>query len=94
MDKFSHKSEISNLPQEQIRRLNTLCHILYQTITTSDEEKFFDGSAEVLRLCASFIKQSHFGKGMPPHCTEQALEYAIEMLQDSMAMAQVVSYDN
>ena len=82
------------LPPDQMRQLNTLCHTIYHAAITDDEGEFFEGSAEALRMCASLIKQSRFGRKSSANYAEQALEYSIEMLQDYIETAKIITYDN
>ena len=59
---------------------------------------FFNGSADLLRMCAALIKQANFTEklkgidGIP--YANQALEYSIDVLQEQIANAKVVTYDN
>jgi hypothetical protein len=67
-------------------------------LVTENEEEYFEGSAEFLRMCAALIKEAHFtsklkGKGNVPYA-DQALEYSMDVLQEYVTNSKVVSYDN
>lgn len=90
--------DASELSSAQIRQIRSLANMIHQVLTVEDESDFFEGSAELLRLCGALIKQSNYVvKNMKEHkinYSDQALEYAIETLQDHMISSKVVKYDN
>jgi len=90
--------EGSELSPAQIRLVKSLNHMLNHVLTTDDEEDFFEGSAECMRMCASLIKQANFAEEFKdadniPYA-EQALEYSMDVLQDHIGGAKVTSFDN
>ncbi len=92
------KMKTAGFNQAQIRLLKSLFCILHHTITTSDESQFFSGSAESLKICATLVKQSEFiahlrDSNDVPYA-EQALEYSIDILQESMGSSKLVRCDN
>ncbi|MBT3585414.1 MAG: hypothetical protein HN509_10950 [Halobacteriovoraceae bacterium] len=92
------KIDTEDMAESHIRILRTLTSILSHVVTTDDEAEFFEGSAEALRLCASLVKQAKFTKGFRgmdgvPY-SKQALEYSLEVLQEQIEKASVITYDN
>ncbi len=88
----------AELSPGQIRLIKSLNHMLNHVMTTDDEEDFFEGSAECMRMCASLIKQANFAEEFKdadniPYA-EQALEYSMDVLQDHIGSAKVTSFDN
>ena len=87
----------SELSSAQIRSIKTLNVLLEHVLTAENEGEYFDGSAEVMRLCASLIKQSQFIQNTQlsdiPYA-KQALEFSVDMLQEQMTNMKVVNYDN
>ena len=86
------------LTPDQVRLLRSINTMLAHLLTTDEEEEFFEGSAELLRMCASIIKQSRITERMKSETSipyaDQALEYSMDMLQEYMTAKKVVIYDN
>jgi hypothetical protein len=104
MTKNSKKTEkvfieidATELSQTQIRMIKTMNNLLNHVLMTDNESEYFDGAAEAIRMCASLIKQANFVGDMEqsdiPYA-QQVLEYSMDVLQDHMSQAKVVSYDN
>ena len=103
MIKYKREQDIlemktTGLSQAQIRLLRSLLCILHRTMMTCDESQFFSGSAESLKICVALVKQSEFIEHLRelnniPYA-EQALEYSIDMLQESMELSKLIRYDN
>jgi hypothetical protein len=104
MTKNSKKTEkvfieidATELSQAQIRMIKTMNNLLNHVLMTDNESEYFDGAAEAIRMCASLIKQANFVGDMEqsdiPYA-QQVLEYSMDVLQDHMSQAKVVSYDN
>ncbi|MCP4914224.1 MAG: hypothetical protein GY909_14015 [Oligoflexia bacterium] len=88
--------ETTELSSAHVRILKTLNKMLVHVMTTDEEGEYFDGSAEAMRMCASLIKQARFIQEVEDSSIpydEQALEYSIDLLQDQMNAAKVVTYD-
>jgi hypothetical protein len=83
---------------QQIRLIRSLTTMLAHVMVTDNEEEYFEGSAEVMRMCAALIKQAQFTdklKGIDNiSYAQQALEYSMDVLQDYVANSKVVTYDN
>jgi hypothetical protein len=90
--------DTEGLAPAQIRLVRSLHSILVHVLKAEDEDEFFDGSAEFMRLCASIIKQSKFpeqleNQGEIPYA-DQALEFSMDILQDYIGEENIVTYDN
>lgn len=93
---FSFNTE--ELSPAQIRLIKTLMSHLMNTITTDEEPEFFEGSAEIMKICAALIQHSNFSERFKkvskvPYA-EQALEYSVDLLQEHMQNAKVTNFDN
>ena len=91
---ISLKIDTTSLSPDQIRLLNALYHSIYHTVVAQNEEEFFNGSAESMRMCASLIKQSSFGQKRDIPYSQQALEYSLEILREYIDASKLVTYDH
>lgn len=91
------KYDTTELSPAQVRLLKRVHATLADLLTTDDEGEFFEGSAELMRVCAHLIKQSHFSddkkRSSIPY-GEQALEYSVDCLQEQMSRGAIINYDN
>ncbi len=88
----------SNLTPNQVRLIRSLNTMLAHVLHADNEEEYFEGSAELMRMSAALIKQAHFSENSKnrsdiPH-SQQALEYSIDVLQEYVTASKVISYDN
>jgi len=88
----------SELSANQVRLIRSLNTMLAHVLLTGNEEEYFEGSAEFMRMCAALIKQAHFTENLKdvnniPYA-QQALEYSIDVLQEYVTNSKVVTYDN
>jgi len=90
--------DTKNLRQEQVRLLKSIQSMLLHVATTEHEKDFFEGSADLMRMCAALIKQANFCKklkttnGIP--YANQALEYSLDVLSEHMSSSKIITYDN
>jgi len=104
MAKFKHEENMlninidtSDLSPQQTRLIKTIIEEIHHVCTTTDEGEFFDGSADLMRMCAAIIKQGTFTSklkidGIP--YAEQALEYSMDAINDCVDTTKIVNYDN
>ena len=88
----------SELTPNQVRLIRSLNTMLVHVLLTDNEEEYFEGSAEFMRMCAALIKQAHFSENLKdasniPY-SQQALEYSMDVLQDYVTASKVINYDN
>jgi hypothetical protein len=88
----------SELTPQQVRLIKSINTMLAHVLVTENEEEYFEGSAEFMRMCAALIKQAHFTENLKginniPYA-QQALEYSMDVLQEYVTNSKVVNYDN
>ena len=88
----------SELTPQQVRLIKSLNTMLSHVLLTENEEEYFEGSAEFMRMCASLIKQARFTEELKDQSNipyaQQALEYSVDVLQEYVTASKVVTYDN
>ncbi len=88
----------SELTPQQVRLIKSLNTMLTHVLLTENEEEYFEGSAEFMRMCAALIKQARFTEELKDQSNipyaQQALEYSVDVLQEYVTASKVVSYDN
>lgn len=88
----------SELTPNQVRLIRSLNTMLAHVMLTENEEEYFEGSAEFMRMCAALIKQAHFTENLKDQSNipyaQQALEYSMDVLQEYVTSSKVVTYDN
>jgi hypothetical protein len=88
----------TELTPQQVRLIKSINAMLAHVLVTENEEEYFEGSAEFMRMCAALIKQAHFTENLKginnvPYA-QQALEYSLDVLQEYVTTSKVVTYDN
>lgn len=88
----------SELTPQQVRLIRSINTMLAHVLVTENEEEYFEGSAEFMRMCAALIKQAHFTDKLKdvnniPYA-QQALEYSLDVLQEYVTTSKVITYDN
>lgn len=90
------KVETHDLTPMQIRLLKHAHTLLVHVVTAEDESEYFEASAQLLKQAVQLIKHATFPEvskdGIP--YAEQAIEYAVETLNESLAQAGHVNLDN
>ncbi len=88
----------SELTPQQVRLIRSLNTMLAHVLLTENEEEYFEGSAEFMRMCASLINQARFTEELKDQSNipyaQQALEYSVDSLQEYVTALKVVTYDN
>lgn len=97
-EKILIEIDTAELTQSQVRLVKSINMMLQHVLITDDEEEFFTGSAEFMRMCAAIIKNAHFAQDLKdvdniPYA-QQALEYSMDILQEHITGSSVVNYDN
>ncbi len=79
----------------QIRMIKSINSMLAHVITTEEEEEYFDGSSELLRMVASVIKKANFSnQDGKIEYSKQALEFCADVLSDQIYEDDLMKYDN
>ena len=86
--------DAKNLTPQQIRLVKHLNHALKITLTTEYEDEYFEFSAEFMKACASLIKSANFANKYEEYYSDQALEYAADIMEENMSEKKGVHYDN
>lgn len=88
----------SELTPNQVRLIRSLNTMLAHVMLTENEDEYFEGSAEFMRMCAALIKQARFTENLKDSSNipyaQQALEYSMDVLQEYVTNSKVVTYDN
>lgn len=90
------KVETHDLTPMQIRLLKHAQTLLVHVVAAEDESEYFEASAQLLIQAVQLIKHANFpevSKDGIPYAT-QAIEYAVETLNESLAQAGHVNLDN
>lgn len=90
--------DTQDLSTQQVRLLRSINTMMLHVLKAEDEEQYFEGSAELLRMCAALVSQAHFNESSKNHTSipysQQALEYAMDIVVEYIEKQKVVSYDN
>ncbi len=86
------KIDTFDLNPAQIRLLKHIHTLLIHVIAAEDEAEYFETSAELIKQTASLIQNTNFTDKQ--QLTQQALEYAIDFLQERMNDSHDVQFDN
>lgn len=96
--KINIEFDTTELNSAQIRLVKSICSMLNHILTTDDECDYFDGSAELMRMVASAVKQSNFTTEWAENSeipyAQQALEFCIDQIADQMSTSNINKYDN
>ena len=79
----------------QIRLIKSVNALISHVLTAEDETEYFEVSAELIRKTAELIKHSDFAvsnSSMP--YGNQAVEFAVDFLNDSMDSGKIGNIDN
>jgi len=84
--------DTSQLSPGQIRLIRTYYSTLMHVLLTDEEKGYFEGAADLMRITAALIKEAPYAAFSNESL--QALEYALENLQERIQVAKVDIYDN
>ncbi len=89
------KLNVEELTPTQVRLVRSVNALLAHVLTADEEAEYFEMSAELMRKTAELIKHSSFAdqnKGMS--YGEQAVEFAVDFLNESLDGNKVHNIDN
>jgi hypothetical protein len=96
--KLSLEIDTEMLHPSQVRLIKSINSLLLHLLVTDDEAEYFESSSDFLRLAASAIKESHFPQENEPldkiDYSHQAIEYAIDLLQEAINKKEIKNLDN
>ena len=96
--KINVEFDTTELNSQQIRLIKSISTMLNHILTTDDECDYFDGSAELMRMVASAVKQANFTTQWRENTNipyaEQAIEFCIDQIADQMGSTNITKYDN
>ncbi len=89
------KISTEDLTPTQIRLIKSVNALLAHVLTADEESEFFETSAELMRKTAEVIKHSGFADKNTniPYGT-QAVEFAVDFLNDTMDTQKLGNVDN
>ncbi len=90
------KVETHDLTPMQVRLLRHAHTLLVHVISAEDEAEYFEASAQLMKQAVQLIKHSNFpeNRGNAIPYGEQAIEYALEVLSETLNMRGHVNIDN
>lgn len=89
------KINIEELTPTQVRLLKSVTSLLTNVLASDEESEFFDMSAELMRKVAETIKHADFAnKNRDMEYGEQAVEFAIDFLNESLENNRINNIDN
>lgn len=93
--KINFEIQAEELSHQQIRLLKSINSMLTHIMTTEEEEEYFDGSSELLRLVATAVKKANFcGENSNIEYSQQALEFCVDTLSNQIYEDDLIKYDN
>ena len=90
------KVETHDLTPMQVRLLRHAHTLLVHVISAEDEAEYFEASAQLLKQAVQLIKHSNFSENRPGGIPygEQAIEYAMEELSETLGVQGHINIDN
>lgn len=89
------KMETEGLSSTQIRLIKNIHSLLAAVVTSEEEGEYFEASAELVKKAAELIKHSNFPithKNIS--YGDQAVEFAIDSVNESMNENKINNFDN
>lgn len=89
------KMNTEELTPTQVRLIKSVNALISHVLTAEDETEYFEISAELVRKTAEIIKHSSFAALNPsmPY-GDQAVEFAVDFLNDTMDSGKLGNIDN
>jgi hypothetical protein len=89
------KLSTEELNPTQVRLIKSMNALMAHLLTSDDEAEYFEGSAELLKKAAEVIKASHFTtQNTDMNYGSQAVEFAVDYLNESLEENKIQSMDN
>lgn len=89
------KLNTEELTPKQVRLIKAMHALIANVVTADDEGEYFETSAQLMKKAAELIKHSSFAENNPTiNYAEQAVEYAVDFLQDALDENNLGNIDN
>jgi hypothetical protein len=89
------KMETEGLSSTQIRLIKNIHSLLAAVVTSEEEGEYFEASAELVKKAAELIKNSHFPINHKNiSYGDQAIEFAVDSVNESMNENKMNNFDN
>jgi hypothetical protein len=89
------KLNIEDLTPTQVRLIKSVNSLLANVIISDEEAEYFEMSAELMKKTAELIKHSTFAnQNKDMSYGEQAVEFAVDYLNESMDEKKIQNIDN
>lgn len=89
------KLNIEDMSPTQVRLLKSITTLLSTVVSADEEGEYFDTSSELFKKVAELVKHAQFAdKNRNINYGEQAVEYSIDNLNETLASNGVHNMDN
>ena len=89
------KLNIEDLSPTQVRLLKSITTLLSTVVSADEEGEFFDTSSELFKKVAELVKHAQFAeKNRNINYGEQAVEYSIDNLNETLEGSNLQNMDN
>ncbi len=89
------KLNVEEMNPTQIRLLKNITSLLTNVVSSDEEAEFFDTSSELFKKVAELVKHSQFAESNRKiNYGEQAIEYSIENLNETLVTRNLHNIDN
>lgn len=89
------KMDTEGLTSTQVRLVKSVHALLAHVLASDEEGEYFDASAELLRKTAELIKHANFAtENKRMAYGTQAVEFAVDFLNDSLDENKIQNIDN
>ena len=89
------KLDTEGLTAQQVRLIKSIHSLMATVVATDEEGEYFEASAELMKKTAELIKQSQFAtQNKSMSYGDQAVEFAVDSLNESMEEQKLTSFDN
>lgn len=89
------KLNIEAFTPTQVRLLKSMASLMTQVLSAEDESEYFEMSADLMKKTAETIKHADFAnKNREMSYGDQAVEFAVDFLNESMDNNKIHNIDN
>lgn len=89
------KLSVEELSPTQIRLIKSMTSLMVHALSAEDESEYFETSSQLLKKAAELIKHANFAENHKAMAYgEQAVEYSIDFLNESLSDNKLGNIDN